>query len=173
MKIFLPDAYYKSIYEIDYKKLKNKNIKLLMFDFDNTIIPKSKHKAEKKHKEFFKQLKKDFDVVILSNTSHKEKIETFTKECNVDYINLALKPLSRGFIKAKHKYKVKKDEMCMVGDQLITDVLGAKKLHIKAILVDSIDNDEIKATRFNRMIENKIIIKRLKKYDFERGKYYD
>ena len=34
---FVPDIYTKSIYTIDYKSLKNKKIKCLIFDLNNTI----------------------------------------------------------------------------------------------------------------------------------------
>ena len=40
-----PDAYYKNIYEIDYKELKNIGIKNIFFDVDNTIIPYTEDKV--------------------------------------------------------------------------------------------------------------------------------
>ena len=36
---FIPDIYQKSIYTIDYKKLKNAGIKCILFDVDNTLVP--------------------------------------------------------------------------------------------------------------------------------------
>ena len=39
MQNFIPDMYQKSIYDIDYKKLKEKGIKCLLFDLDNTLVP--------------------------------------------------------------------------------------------------------------------------------------
>lgn len=173
MKYFLPDSYYKNIYSINYDKLKSLNIKTILFDFDNTIIEKEKTKCTNKHKELFAKLKKDFKIVIISNTSNEKKIKSFADKCNIDYISFALKPLKRGFNKALKKYNLKKDQMCMVGDQLLTDILGAKRFNIKAVLVDCIDNNELKITKFNRLIEKNIIKVLYKKYKFKRGNYYD
>ena len=39
MDKFIPDIYQKSIYDISYETLKNKGIKCILFDLDNTIAP--------------------------------------------------------------------------------------------------------------------------------------
>ena len=36
---YIPDAYQKSIYTINYNKLKDNGIKCLLFDLDNTSVP--------------------------------------------------------------------------------------------------------------------------------------
>ena len=38
MDKFIPDIYQKSIYDINYKKLKKRGIKCILFDLDNTLI---------------------------------------------------------------------------------------------------------------------------------------
>ena len=38
MSLFYPNIYQKNILSIDYKKLKEKGIRLLIYDLDNTII---------------------------------------------------------------------------------------------------------------------------------------
>ena len=48
MDIFLPDKYYKNIYQINYMKLKNDGIKCLLFDLDNTIVPPNVKEPNKK-----------------------------------------------------------------------------------------------------------------------------
>ncbi len=169
----MPDGYYKDIYSIDYKKLKKQGIKYLLFDFDNTIIEMNKYSYTKKHDELFKTLKKDFNIAIISNTINKQKIEDFTKKCGIEYILLALKPLKRGFKKVIKENKLKSEEICMIGDQLITDIYGAKRMHIKAILVDRINNEELPLTRLNRKIEKRILKKLYRDYNFKKGVYYD
>ena len=173
MSLLLPDSYYKDIYSIDYKKLKKENIKCLLFDFDNTIIEKNKYDCTKKHKDLFDSLKKDFNIVIISNTINKQKIDGFAKKCGIEYISFAMKPLKRGFKKIIKKYNLKKEEICMIGDQLLTDVYGAKQMKFKAILVDKINNEELSITKFNRKLEKKILKNLNKKYNFKKGEYYD
>ena len=60
MKIFIPDIYQKSIFTINYDKLKKKGIKCLLFDLDNTISPAKEVVLCKKTKKLLDKLKKDF-----------------------------------------------------------------------------------------------------------------
>ena len=70
-------------------------------------------------------------------------------------------------------YNISYNNMCMIGDQILTDIYGANNLGINSCLIEKISNVEGRYTKFKRKIE-KIIEKKLKKkYNFERGKYYD
>ena len=68
MDIFIPDVYQKSIYTINYKKLKKNGIKCLLFDLDNTIAPYKVNEPDVKVKELFARLEEDFKVIIVSNS---------------------------------------------------------------------------------------------------------
>ena len=173
MKLFLPDMYQKNILEINYEKLKKKKIKVLLFDFDNTILEKGKKEIDSKTKNLIKNLKKDFEVIILSNTLNSDKLKKSLDGLEVKYIKFALKPSKRGFKKVLKMFDNKNEEICMIGDQLITDVLGAKRNHIYSILVDVLGEDIYKFTKINRLIEKVIYKRSNKKYGFERHKYYD
>ena len=63
MNIFYPDIYAKNIFEIDYEKLKDKGIKCLVFDLDNTLVPVKSSVADEKVKPFtITRACLDFDV---------------------------------------------------------------------------------------------------------------
>jgi len=173
MKSLLPDMYKKNIYDINYEKLKGMGVKTLIFDFDNTLVEKGKVKDYEKFKEFFKKLKKDFNVYIISNTIDKNKIEKFSKECDVKYVMFALKPLSRGFKKVKELDKMNPEEICMIGDQLFTDVWGSKRLGYHSVYLTPIAKDEHLITKFNRLFERRVFNRVLKKNKKEKGRYYD
>ena len=65
MDIFLPDRYYKNIYQVDYMKLKEDGIKCLLFDLDNTIVPPNVKKPDKKIRDLIDNLKElDFKVIM-------------------------------------------------------------------------------------------------------------
>ena len=67
----------------------------------------------------------------------------------------------------------KPEEVAAIGDQLLTDVLGANRMQITSILVNPMSKKDGISTNLNRIIE-RMIIKRLEKKElFERGKYYD
>ena len=47
----------------------------------------------------------------------------------------------------------KKKEMCMIGDQIVTDVLAGNRFKIMTILVDPLGEKDLKITGLNRKIE--------------------
>lgn len=172
MKLFMPKMYKKSIFDINYKLLKEKGIKCLIFDLDNTIALIDEHEAPTKTKKLFNKLKKDFKVIIISN-NFKKRVSFYSKQLDVDFISFAMKPSTKGLFEIKLKYKYRKKDMCMIGDQVMTDILSGGKFRIFTILVDPLGERDLKITKFNRYLEN-IVLKKLNlKYGFEKGKYYE
>ena len=84
-----------------------------------------------------------------------------------------MKPSIKGLIRIKAKYKLKKKEMCIIGDQIVTDVLAGNRYHIKTILVDPLGEKDLRITGLNRKIEARIVKHYEKRGIFERGKYYE
>ncbi len=173
MERFIPDVYQKSIYAIDYNKLKNRGIKCLLFDLDNTLVPASVKKPNKRIKGLFNELKDlGFKVIIFSN-SPKKRLAPFKKELEIDVISNAKKPLSGSFIKVMKKYKFQVNEIAIIGDQLLTDIWGGNRVGITTILINPVSKKDFIFTRINRGIEN-TIMRKLRSQDlFSKGKYYD
>ena len=80
MKKFIPKMYQKSIYTINYPKLKEKGIKLLIFDLDNTIGSVHEEVMNKRTADFLTKLARDFTIVIASN-SKEERVKKFYSFC--------------------------------------------------------------------------------------------
>ena len=167
MKKFIPKMYQKNIYTINYPKLKEKGIKLLIFDLDNTIGSVHEDVMNKRTADFLNKLASDFIILIASN-SKEERVEKFCSPVNFDYQSFSLKPTSKSFRKIKKKYHIAYQEMAMIGDQIITDIFGANCLNIYTILVDPINKD-LKITSLNRKLEEIIN----KKNKLIRGNYYE
>lgn len=172
MELFKPTIYKKNIYEIPYLKLKEEGIKCLVFDLDNTLGLVSNKTCPIETKKLMKDLKEDFLVVISSNNNQK-RIQIYLDELEIDGISWSMKPTTRGLSIIKRKYHLKKEEMCMIGDQLLTDILAGKLFSIKTILVDPLGKKDLKITGLNRKIENRIIKNYEKKGIFKRGNYYE
>ena len=169
---FLPDMYVKDVMSIPYQKLKDKNIKCIIFDLDNTLALLSEVKPPLRVVELFKKLEKDFDIYILTNSNGKRALP-YKENLSVSIINFALKPSVRGLRKIQKLKGYKKSEMVMVGDQLVTDILAGNRFNIMTIFVDAMSDIDLKITKFNRMVERRIIKKYQKKGVFEKGKYYE
>ena len=143
-----------------------------MFDLDNTLALIDEGIPPKKVIDFIKKLNKKFDTYIISN-NNKKRIEKFCNNFDSVFVAFALKPFSRGFREIEKVGNYEREEMCIVGDQLMTDILGGNRFGCHTILVDPLGKKDLKVTTLNRFIE-KIIIKHLtKKGVLERGKYYE
>ncbi len=175
MKKFCPQIYQKNIYSINYQKLKKEGIKCLLFDLDNTCIPYKNNKMPKKIKDLFDKLvKMNFKVIIFSN-SPKRRLQRIIELNNlkIEYNASSKKPLPHNYKKVLKKYNYQKEEVCIIGDQLLTDVFGGNKVGIKTCLVDPITKKEFFITKISRKIENNLFKKLSKQNKLTKGEYYD
>ena len=173
MEKYIPDMYQQSIYTIDYQKLLDKGIKCLLFDLDNTLAPVTDKKPTKKLKDLFEELKKKgFKVIIFSN-SLKNRIKPFKEELNVDCCASARKPSKTKFLLVMKEYQYNINEVAIIGDQILTDVVGGNKVGILTVLVNPISNKDFIFTKINRFREKKIMKKLRDKNLFSKGRYYE
>ena len=164
MKIFTPTYYAKSIFDIDIIKLKKQGIKLVIFDLDNTLAPNNKWKPSARVKSVFRKCTTNgMKITIISNNSYK-RVAKYCEKLGIFYTALALKPLPFKFLRIKKHFKdIQKEEMIMVGDQLLTDIAFANNNKIKSILVKPLHiSADAKITTFNRKLEKKFLDKLIK-----------
>lgn len=173
MKKYIPKMYKKNIKEIDYDKIRKMNIKCLMFDLDNTLLEVHKTRPKKEVHDLIKKLKPHFRIFITSNNSNKRRVAFAANNLGVEFVRFAMKPFGRGFRKVKKKGGFEKKEMCIIGDQIMTDILGGNNYGIYTILVDPLSKEELKVTGFNRMLEKRVLNKLNDKNLFKKGEYYE
>ena len=169
MGIFKPRMYYKSIFDVNYDILKNRNIKVIIFDLDNTIMTVDTEEVPSDRVvELFQKLKKEFKLFIASN-NHKERVRRIGKYMDVHAFYSVVKPTKKIKKLLLHKYDVKMDEVAIIGDQVVTDVFMGNRLKMYTILVDPLGEKDLKVTYFNRWLEKKI----MKRIKLKRGEYYE
>lgn len=138
---FYPDEYVDSVYRIDFYKLYEEGYRGVLFDIDNTLVPHGK-KADARAKKLIKELKSiGFGICLISN-NQKERVTSFNDEVQVKFIYNAHKPSRKGYEKAMKILNTNKDNTIFIGDQLFTDVYGAKRTGIRNILVKPIHPKE-------------------------------
>jgi len=170
---FIPDIYQKSVYSIDYKKLKSRGIKCIIFDVDNTIETVLVEQPSRKVKDLFEKCKEmGFRVLIMSNSS-KKRLTPFKEILEVDVAASSKKPFSFKFRRILKDYNLKINEIAIIGDQLVTDVCGGNRVGITTILIDPISTKDRFMTHATRFIEKIIIRKAKKKKIFTKGQYYE
>lgn len=173
MEKFIPDMYKKNIYDIDYENLKKRGIKCILFDLDNTIAPINVPGPDKDLKDFFADLYMlGFKVILLSNAT-RERVTPFKEKLNIDSSCKARKPFKKKYKKIMDIYHFKDNEIACIGDQLLTDVLGANRMGFLSILVQPISNVDLFGTKINRIFERRIFKKLEKRGLFQVGEFYD
>ena len=173
MDNFIPDMYQKSIYHINYDKLKDDGIKCLLFDLDNTCVPFKDKEPNKKLIDLFERLKDmDFKVIIFSNAT-KKRITPFKNGLNVDCSASSKKPNTNKLMKVIKMFNYDLSEVVLIGDQLFTDILCGNRAGIKTVLVNPMSNDDLLFTKFFRYFERKKFKKFAKKGILVKGKYYE
>lgn len=166
--IFYPKSYFNNVIEVDNNFLLNNNIKAILLDIDNTILDTDENMLEGLE-EWVKNMQiHGIKFCILSNTNKKKKAERMSKILNVPFIYFAKKPLKFGFKKAKKIVQIENNEnIAVIGDQLLTDILGANRCKMYSILVAPIKSKDIWITRFNRLIEKQILKKYFKENNIQ------
>lgn len=138
---FYPDRWENSTYRIDFEALYRQGFRGVIFDIDNTLVPHGAP-ATKEAVRFFHKLRRiGFQTCLLSN-NRKARVAPFAEAVGSDYIENAHKPSRKNYLKACEKMGVSTEEAVFIGDQLFTDVYGAKRAGIRQILVKPIHPKE-------------------------------
>jgi len=157
LKHFLPNQHVKSILDIHPKDLQEKGIKGIITDLDNTLVEWDRPNATPRVIKWFEEMKKNqIKVTIVSNNNEK-RVKSFSDPLDIAFIFRAKKPLSLAFHRAAKQMNIKKEETVVIGDQLLTDVLGGNRGGFHTILVVPVAQTDGIATKFNRMVERKIL----------------
>ena len=162
MKVLTPNFFYDSIYDVDLDLLKQKEIKGLIIDIDNTLVGWDTSLPTLAVKEWLEKLVKEgFNICLVSN-NNKERVLYFSKELNIPFIYQARKPMKKNFLVAMDILRTTKIETAVIGDQIFTDVLGGNRLSLTTILVKPIKSKEFWWTNFVRKIERRVLKKVIK-----------
>jgi uncharacterized protein len=157
LNLFLPSEHVKSIFDIKPNMLKERGIKGIITDLDNTLVEWDRPSATPQLIEWFAEMKKHGILVTIVSNNNENRVKTFSEPLNIPYIFEARKPLSRAFKKALRNMNLNKDEIVVIGDQLLTDVLGGNRLGLHTILVVPVAQTDGFMTKLNRKIERKIL----------------
>ena len=139
----LPKIIVPALTDVSPELLHRRSIKLLMLDFDNTIVPYTTSTPTEGMQAWLEAMvKSDISLCVVSN-SHKDRVKIFCAQYGIDCITHANKPFSKGIRECLEKYQLDPKECALVGDQIFTDTLGANCTGVTSILVKAIDNHNI------------------------------
>lgn len=154
---FTPDFEFESVYDVDFDKFLTHGKKGIIFDIDNTLVAHDAPCNEKSDALLRQLIQMGYKLFILSNNK-EERVKIFIPNVYVDYIAKADKPSGKNYEKALSAMGLKKEEVIAVGDQLLTDCMGAKKMGITFVKVGIISKKEPIHIKFKRFLEKIIEI---------------
>ena len=153
---FYPDEFKKNIYEIDYKMMYQKEYRGILFDIDNTLVPPDAPADEELLRLFESLHEMGFSCCFVSNNK-EERVKSFSEKVGIPYIHNANKPLTKGLREGVEMVNEKPSKVFLVGDQIFTDVWGAKNAGIYCVLVRPLTHREDIGTSMRRVLE-KIVL---------------
>ena len=156
LKAFMPDMAVDTIFSIALAELVNNGIKGIILDIDNTLESHKIPKPSQKTLSFLNELdERGFKVCLISN-GKKERVELFNSELGYFSMAKAGKPKKKGYLLAQKEMGLLKSQVAMIGDQIFTDVFGAKRCGFFSVLVEPICPIENGFFYIKRFFEKKI-----------------
>ena len=133
----VPDRLFETYEEITPEYLQQRGIRLLLSDLDYTLAPKYVPHPDDRVREWLRRMEEGgVQVMILSNNRSSHRVETFCRELGIPYVGHAQKPRTTGFHRAMEQAGVTAAETAMMGDKLLTDMLGANLAGVLALMVE-------------------------------------
>lgn len=153
---FFPDATVSSTYAIDFEKLYNEGYRGILFDIDNTLVEHGKEASEES-KKLFSMLKNiGFECCLISNNK-KNRVNMFNEEIGVHTVFNAHKPAKKSYFYAMELMNTRPETTVFIGDQVFTDIFGAKRAGMKNFLVKPINEKEEIQIVLKRKLEHIVL----------------
>lgn len=147
----------KSIYELDESFYISNGIKAVIFDIDNTLVTHDTPTPPVELLDYFAKLSQWGIKYAIASNNKRSRVETFCCNLGVPYIHRALKPLKRPLKRLQRYFGTDAGSVCLVGDQLFTDIFGANRMGFVSVLVTAVGEDETGFVSFKRVFERMLM----------------
>ena len=158
---YRPHFMVEAVYDLKPDQLREHGIRAVLVDLDNTLIAWNNPDGTPELRAWLDEMTEaDIPVVVVSNNKYERAVANF----HVDFVSRAMKPFTKGINEAIERYHFNRDEVVMVGDQLMTDIRASHRAGIRSILVKPlVEHDSIK-TQINRARERRVMKQMAEKY---------
>lgn len=154
---FKPTWMVEAIYQITPEQCERLGIKAILTDLDNTLIAWDNPNGTDELRDWLEGMQAaGIPVIVVSNNNH-DRVAKALKHLNLDFIPRALKPFTKGINQGLTRLGLSKDEVIMVGDQIMTDIKASNTAGVRSVLVQPIVPTDSWKTQFNRFMERKIM----------------
>lgn len=165
MAVFKPTFALRSVLEITPASLDAHGIKALILDLDNTLTTHNNPVPAEGVLDWIADMKNHGIKLLIVSNNKAERVIPFAKTLGLHFVPRGAKPLPIGFNKAIRELKLRKDQVCAVGDQIFTDVMGANFAGIRSIFVSPIEPETSIPFRIKRAVEKPFLPQRFNRFD--------
>ncbi len=155
-KIFTPDYYIRSFRELNIERLITNGIQVLVCDIDNTLVAHDQAYPDEAVKQFIRRVQDAGIQIVLVSNNVKERVDTFAHGLHVATYPFARKPLKKTYLKMMKDTGCSPQEIAVLGDQLLTDMLGDNRVGFYTILTTPVAQKDLTCTKINRFFENMV-----------------
>ena len=153
MRIFIPDLYLEHINKVTPELLKERGIKGLILDVDNTLTHHDSQEISTEVSEWIELMRQNGIKLMIASNNHEPRITPFAKKVGIKAVPNSAKPLPIGYLKAKKYFGLSVKEIAVIGDQVYTDILGANLCGMYAIMVRYFEAEHTWFFRLKRKLE--------------------
>ena len=153
-----PDRYYSRISAIDIQAdIIGKGFTHVLLDIDNTLLTRDTREIPDDVMEWLIRVQlAGVGICLLSNNFHGT-VQAVAEGLQLPIVAKAVKPLPMAFLRALDVVGAPKDQVLMIGDQLITDVWGAHVVGLQAYLLQPLSDFDLWHTLLLRHLERAVL----------------
>ena len=157
LQLFCPNLYHASVYKLPVEELKERGIRGLIFDLDNTVLNWNVREVTPETRSLFNRLKAEGFRSCLVSNNKKDRVEAVARILGIPAISKAGKPRRGAFRQALTVLGTGKEETAVIGDQLFTDILGGNRFGLYTVLVVPLSRREFIGTQLMRWVERLLL----------------
>ena len=151
--LLVPDRVFRSFEEITPAFLKEKGIKHIISDIDNTLSPYEEPTPPERVIHWIGELQKEGIALSLVSNNHPDRVSLYAASLGVFTFPEAKKPFRKGILLAMKEIGSGEKDTCVLGDQLFTDILAGKRCGLRAYFVPPIKDRTDLFQKTKRLLE--------------------
>jgi hypothetical protein len=155
--IVRPDLRVDRVERLDATRLAGLGLRGLLLDLDETLLPAAAARPTAGVRAWAAELRAAGVRLAIVSNGRPRRVEAVARAMGVPGAALAGKPWPRAFRRGLAVLGLPPSEVAMVGDQLFTDVAGARAVGLRTVLVPPLSSAGLPHTRLLRRVERRIL----------------
>ncbi len=153
-----PRLWLPSITHVDVTRLRARGIRCILLDLDNTLVPYGAAAPPEEVLAWVERAKAAGMPMVLVTNNRSPRSRALAESLGLPIAQGWVKPSASMFRRAMETMGTTPDQTALVGDQLLTDILGGNRLGLFTILVEPLEGRDFPTTRWiNRTVERLVV----------------